>query len=139
MSNKKILIPYKIPVLSTRDVELACIGLNIERAELESNGQIISILKPDEPASKDDIVELKFLGGPPLRMGLLDKSTTFVTLYALKGDIPSLNFYECGDTTYQSIGNDHLIEDVTIGTPNGAQKNKIIYLHYAANLAIGGR
>lgn len=131
------LAQYRIPIMSAQDVDLACSGTIVAKAVLEVGGVQLSILKPDYGIkSAKDMIELDFLGGKPLRCGLIAPGTSFVVLYSSSDDVPSLMFHEQSQTTYQSLNSDNLIEEVVVGTLAGAKKNKIIYFNNTAQLAI---
>lgn len=95
-------VQYKIPIQSRCDVELGCTGAIVSKAILEVGGTTISIVKPDyEGKDQKSTIELNFLGGPDLHMGLINPGTAYVILQTTKDDnVPSLMFHEKPPTSF---------------------------------------
>lgn len=134
MNHGKRQVKCKIPIQSVSDVELACTGAIVSKATLEINDVIISVVKPDyTDSTKDSIMLLNFLGGVPLRTGLLKQHAHVI----LESDgVASLMFHEMPATKWSDLNTDHLTEDVTVGTEAGYVKNKIIYFQGVVHLAV---
>jgi hypothetical protein len=135
---EKKLDSYKFPINDIESLYFRAVGAKVEKATLDVNDAILSIIIPEYPIGYDmkEPIDIKFFGNKPFHRALVQDCKVNVTLYT-EEDIPSLMFGVCNESiTWESIhkltpeSKNSFTEEVVAGSLNGPRTLK---LHYSRN------